>query len=286
MVPDPIPLVDPVRRFVLFTNAKCGGTTLKSWYFANLDIARLEQRPVAFLRAFGPRYCWRHFRYGRKATPRGAGLRDVARVRRMTTFFRKAFCAPTLEAGVDGYFKFAVVRHPEDRVVSGYIDKVCGEDREAPWVQEMLAKAGEGGAISFNGFLDYLETADEAGIDPHWRRQSYILDGHRMDAWVRLEHLAEDFGRIGPRVGEAHLDVFSRRLQSNLYDPAKMEAALAADMPAMSSRDVTAWAEKHGAFPPKEAFLTDATRSRIRRIFAKDFDLLPYGAAGAAPEET
>ncbi|MBP7001964.1 sulfotransferase family 2 domain-containing protein [Amaricoccus sp.] len=277
MVPDPIPLVDPVRRFVLFTNAKCGGTTLKSWFFANLDLPRLEQRPVGFLRAFGLRYAWKHFRFGRKATPRGAGLRDVAKVRRMTNYYRKAFCAPAVEAGIDGYFKFAVVRHPEDRVVSGFVDKVCGEDRGEPFVQAMLAKAGQDGAISFEGFLDYLETADEATMDPHWRRQSYILDGHAMDAWVRLEHLADDFARVGERVGTAHLDVFSRRLQSNVYDPATMQAALDADMPAMRSSDIVAWAATHGAFPPKEAFLTEATRSRIRRIFARDFDLLPYG---------
>lgn len=283
MVPDPIPLVDPARRFVLFTNAKCGGTTLKSWFFANLDIPRLEQRPMAFLRAFGPRYAWRHFRYGRKATPRGAALRDVAAVRKMTTFYRRAFCAPAMEAGVADYFKFAVVRHPEDRVVSGFVDKVCGEDRDERWVKEMLAIAGQDGAITFDGFLDYLETADEATIDPHWRRQSYILDGHRIDAWVRLEHLAEDFAAIGPRVGTAHLDVFSRKLQSNRYDPAAFEAAMAADMPARSSTEVIDWAARHGAFPPKEAFLTDAIRTRIRRIFARDFDLLPYGGAEDAP---
>lgn len=283
MVPNPIPLVDPVRRFVLFTNAKCGGTTLKSWFFANLDIPALEQRPVRFLRAFGPRYAWRHFRYGRKTTPRGEGLRDVPKVRRMTTFYRQAYCAPAIEAGVADHFKFAVVRHPEDRVVSGYIDKVCGEDSKERWVQEMIAAAGRDGTISFDGFLDYLETIDEAKLDPHWRRQTYILDGHRIDAWVRLERLAEDFAAIGPRVGEAHLDVFARKLQSNRYDPAAFEAAMAADMPARSSVEVGEWAARHGAFPPKEAFLTPATRTRIRRIFARDFDILPYGGADDAP---
>jgi len=34
-----MPLVDPVHRFILFTNAKCGGTTLKAWFFDNLDLA-------------------------------------------------------------------------------------------------------------------------------------------------------------------------------------------------------------------------------------------------------
>jgi hypothetical protein len=35
MRPDanPVPLLDPVRKFVLFTNGKCGGTTIKTWFF-------------------------------------------------------------------------------------------------------------------------------------------------------------------------------------------------------------------------------------------------------------
>jgi hypothetical protein len=274
-VPSPVPLVDPVRRFVLFTNAKCGGTTLKSWFFANLDLPRLERRPLAFLRAFGPRFALRHLRAGRRRTLRGPELGDVDRVRGMTNYYRNAFCEPRLRAGVEGYFKVAVVRHPEDRVVSGFVDKICGEDRGRPWVRAVVEAAGTGGAISFEQFLGYLESVDEADCDPHWRRQSYILDGHRIDAWVRLERLAEDFGGLGPRLGAEHLGVFARRLQSNRYDPAA-GAPEAGDMTASRSSEVAAWAERHGHFPPKEAFLTPATRARIRRIFAKDFALLPY----------
>jgi len=277
--PNPTPLVDPVRRFVLFTNAKCGGTTLKSWFFANLDLPALERRPLAFLRAFGPAFALRHLRRGRRNTLRGAALRDETAVRRMTNYYRAAFCQPALRAGIEDHFKVAVVRHPEDRLVSGFVDKFCGEDRDEPWVRAVVAAAGTDGAISFAQFLDYLERVDDPACDPHWRRQSYILDGRRIDAWVRLERLAEDFAAIGPRVGAAHLGVVERRLQSNRYDPALAAAAMTADMQALSSAEVVAWAEAHGGFPPKEAFLTDATRARIRRIYARDFALLPYDDA-------
>jgi hypothetical protein len=37
-----------------------------------------------------------------------------------------------------------------------------------------------------------------------------------------------------------------------------------------------AWVDRHGAFPPKEAFLTEAVRARIRRVYARDFEALPY----------
>lgn len=271
----PTPLVDPLRRFVLFTNAKCGGTTLKSWFFANLDLPALERRPLRFLRAFGAAYAWRHLRGG-KATPRAASLSDEDQVRRLTNFYRAAFCRPALAAGVEDHFKLAVVRHPEDRVVSAYVDKICGDDRHEPWVRAVVEAGGAHGEISFNAFLDYLETVDEARCDPHWRRQSYVFEGHRIDAWVRLERLEEDFRKVGPRVGADHIDVFRRKLQSNRYDPALAAAAAAADMPSRGSSEIIAWRERHGAFPPKEAFLTEATRARIRRIYARDFAMLPY----------
>lgn len=270
----PVPMVDPVHRFVLFTNGKCGGTTLKTWFFANLDLAGLERRPLALVRAFGPNYAWRHYRAGRRILPRGAQLHEVEAIRRFTNFYRRAYCTPALARdAARGFYAFAVVRHPEDRVVSGYVDKICGEDRDEPWVRNVVSRGG--GSISFNEFLDYLEFVDEAACDPHWRRQTYIFGDRRMDAFVRLEHLAEDFRKIARGVGEAG-GVFDHKRQSNRYDPALTAAAMAADAPSMSSDQVIAWAAEHGAFPPKEAFLTEPVRARIRRIYARDFDLLPY----------
>lgn len=273
----PVPMIDPVHRFVLFTNGKCGGTTLKTWFFANLDLPGLERRPIEMLQSFGPRYAWRHFRLGRRIVPRGAKLTDVDAVRRFTNYYRRAYCVPALATGsASGYYNLAAVRHPEDRVVSGYVDKICGEDRNEAWVRDVVAQGGKDGAISFNGFLDYLEFVDETACDPHWRRQSYIFGARRMDAFVRLEHLEDDFRKVAHRVGGAHLGVFAEKRQSNRYDPAMTAAAMAADMPNRSSEEVIAWASRHGAFPPKEAFLTDAVRARIRRVFARDFDVLPY----------
>jgi hypothetical protein len=144
-----------------------------------------------------------------------------------------------------------------------------------------VERGGRDGAISFNGFLDYLESIDEEDCDPHWQRQSYIFGERRMDAFVRLESLTEDFARIAPRVGGAHLAVFDAKRQSNRYDRDAWAAAMDFDMPDRSSHEVMAWVDRHGAFPPKEAFLTEAVRARIRRLYAQDFEALPY--AGRPP---
>ena len=74
---NPMPLVDPVRRFVLYTNAKCGGTTLKTWFFENVGFPTLHWRPATLFPAFGPAYAMAHLRRGAwlafRATSAGRG---------------------------------------------------------------------------------------------------------------------------------------------------------------------------------------------------------------------
>ena len=94
---NPMPLVDPVHRFVLFTNAKCGGTTLKAWFFENLDFATLHRRPATLVGAFGPAYAAAHLRRGwrlaRRAARAAPGSSDhKERLRAFVTFYRRAYC--------------------------------------------------------------------------------------------------------------------------------------------------------------------------------------------------
>lgn len=277
-VRSPEPMVDPVHRFVLFTNAKCGGTTLKRWFFTNLDLAGLERNPVRLAAAFGPGFAARHLMRGRKWTPRGEALRDSEALRLATNAYRKSYCVRALLSGAtEGFFRFAVVRDPAPRLVSAYLDKFCGEDRDRPWVRSVVDQAGTNGDITFDRFLDYLAAVDDENCNPHWRRQTYVLEGHKIDAWVRLERIAEDFAAIGGRVGGAHLDIFGARLQA--APSAKLSWGDRPPLNAAPTSEIAAWRAEHGAFPPKEALLTDATRARIREIYAADYAALPYKEA-------
>lgn len=272
-----IPLVDPVRRFILYTNAKCGGTSLKAWFFANLDLPRLAFDPVGLTRRFGTRFAWRYYTRGRRLTPRGDEIRDAERLRRMAAFYRRSFSGPHIDAGrTEEFFKFAVVRRPEERVVSAFIDKFCGEDRDKPFSRSVVAAAGRDGDITFDRFLSFLEGMDDATADPHWRRQVHVFGGRRIDAYVRLEHMAADFATLAPRIGGdpwGHLDF---RLQTNPFVAAPLDPAELVGFPARPTADIVAWREARGAFPPKSAFLTPDTLARIRRIYAADYAMPPY----------
>lgn len=274
-IPSPQPLVDPVNRIVLFTNAKCAGTTCKRWFFTNLDLAAQERRPIRFVGAFGLRYALRHLRYGRTVTPRGEGLSDVQTLRRMTSYYRRAYCIPALEAGTtETFFRFAVVRNPEDRLVSAYFDKFCGADRGQPWVRKVVEEAGSEGEITFDRFLDYLEATPQEHCNAHWRRQTHVLAGHRVDAYVRMERMLDDLRGIADRIGAAHFHVFEERLQTSPSGPGPI--AEIGSLASTRAGVIADWVERNGAYPPKAALLTDATRARIRRIYAEDYAALPY----------
>ena len=112
------------------------------------------------------------------------------------------------------YFRVCVARDPYRRIVSAYLDKVCGDGRGAGWVQAVIHEAGCDGALSFEQLLGYLEAVNERVCNPHWRRQTYVLDDQRVDAFVRVERLQEEMSMLADIVGTAHLPMLGERLQT------------------------------------------------------------------------
>ena len=280
-----MPLVDPVRRFILFTNPKCGGTTLKAWFFNNLDMGTLHRRPAHLLWTYGAGFFHRHLRRGRLMAlkvPRSASLSEYseehkAALRRFISFYRNTFCSRVMQSDeAEDYFRICVVRNPYDRVVSAYLDKFCSEGRygrEAPYVREMLGGLGRAD-LTFRQFLAYLRTTDEEAFATHWRRQTYLLEGQRIDAFVRLEALHDEMARHAKVVGADHLPILRKKLQAT---PAVAgHGKPVRDMTDVSSLEIAARRLASGAFPPRASFLTPEAREQIREIYALDFERLPY----------
>jgi Sulfotransferase family len=204
----PLPLINPLRNFVLFTNAKCGGTTMKAWFLQTLDRDRSMRDPVSAIRHFGLGFAlkWYLDRNRFRSMPASTIWGNTEVLRRFITFYRRAYCARHM-ARIDdgGMFRFAVVRNPYDRLVSGFVDKFCGGDLQKPWVQDIVnsagAMSGGGHTISFAQFLDYLSTTDESRINPHWRRQTYVLDDVEAYRVCRRPHFLGGWGLWDVRVG-------------------------------------------------------------------------------------
>ena len=282
---NPMPLVDPVHRFILFTNAKCGGTTLKAWFFENLGLGSLHRRPAHLLWNYGPRFSNRYRRLGRELAskvpthPGTSGYTHayLTALLDFTNFYRRAFCLPAIKARWSAdYFRICVTRNPYDRCVSGYLDKLCGEGkfgREAPYVRSMLHELGRP-ELTFREFLAYLRSVDDEQCATHWRRQTFVLEGQRVDAFVRLEALHAEMAQHAGVVGPEKLHLLQHKLQVTSAS-SKAESSIP-DMTDVSNLRIAESRAALGFFPSPASFLTPETRQLISEIYEADFKLLPY----------
>lgn len=93
------------------------------------------------------------------------------------------------------HFKFAFVRNPWDRLVSGWMNKVVESNffgfDEAELVQMR----------KFENFIDYVAGLDMEKCDRHVALQSSLIDLNNVDFVGRMERFDADFGVVLDRIG-------------------------------------------------------------------------------------
>ena len=109
----------------------------------------------------------------------------------------------------DGYFKFAFVRNPWDRLVSCYLQKLGpGRRRRAPLGRTQSGdKLREG--MHFSEFATAVCEIPDTEANPHFRSQHIVLyggtDSLLPDFIGRFENLQEDFARVTAKIGAPDL---------------------------------------------------------------------------------
>ncbi|MSY17465.1 MAG: hypothetical protein F2675_06085, partial [Actinobacteria bacterium] len=99
--------------------------------------------------------------------------------------------------------RFAVVRDPAARLLSGYLEKIRQGLQQSVPIFEILSAQGrapESAAdISFADFIDVIGAQTSRDQDPHWRRQADHLGLPEMkyDALIHLEQLGDSWHQIG-----------------------------------------------------------------------------------------
>jgi hypothetical protein len=279
---DPLPLVNTNRKFILFINSKCGGTSLKSWFLQTLDVENTFCSVSSAVSNFGLRFVinwylhWQRHSFeicnGKRILDNDIYLRHFITVHREST--RKML--PHIIRSPDWY-KFAVVRNPYDRLVSAFVDKFCGPGLMQPWVQSVIRDVGSDNddgkpGINFIQFIEYLEGQDMDSTNRHWRRQSYILESVKLDRLVNLDRLADELPAIEQQLGLPHINLKSAR-QSNVYE--ENASAGLSFVGNLSNTRLMEYRDKTGAFPVKRLFYNDNLRSRVHELYRDDFELLP-----------
>lgn len=97
------------------------------------------------------------------------------------------FKVPYRSQDYKGYFKFAFVRNPWDRVVSCYCNKILRKNHTA--FQECYDK-------DFDYFVQFINKQDLHEADPHIRLQSTLFPLNEMDFIGRFETFTQDLQYI------------------------------------------------------------------------------------------
>ncbi len=149
----------------------------------------------------------------------------------------------------DKYFRFCFVRNPYTKILSCYLDKICGEKRA-----RYLSKLGVEGKneLSLAEFLRLLRNRRNLYRNPHWAPQSYLIrpDTIRYSFIGRFEHLHD------------HLQALTRRLGCEHF------------MERMSGISVTH--HRTGAGERVRKFIGPEEARLIREIYDRDFTFFAY----------
>lgn len=270
----PVPLVDPVRKFALYTNGKCGGTSVKEWFLKNIDFFSLYKKPFFTILNFNLIfYLVLVLRFSRfRAINSSINNKEI---RKAIDFYRKYFSTKKANDKKEKFKVILVTRNPYERVVSAFVDKFCGEDMNTKMVNEVISKKRRGEEFSFHDFLNYLISEPEERQDPHWRRQTYVVDNINIDFFVRLESIKEDLTSLSWLVGDENLYLLNKKRQSNNYRR-NLEWSKY-DVAELSQKDIIRIASKIGSFPDYSDFLEKVEiRDKVEVIYSKDFEVLPY----------
>lgn len=109
-----------------------------------------------------------------------------------------------------GYFRFALVRNPLDRILSAYWEKfvVARDDfgrHSYPVMCEIQdcteEKIDFERGITFREFVEYLSGQDPVELDTHWRPQYLYLAGLRYDQIFPMERISKVLDELERRTG-------------------------------------------------------------------------------------
>lgn len=251
----PKPLVDPVNKLIVFWMHRCGSTTAQLWFFG---VCGWEKRMKGLgASALAPQWYEEH----------------------KETYENLAACYRD-----PSFLKVAVVRDPLARAVSAYsvvTDTKTGSQWRA--VARSVEAPDDERRLSFDEFLDFLETEDLAAANYHWRLQTaqdwYDLALPDIE-FARVESLQADLDRLCRRMDKKPVTMRMNSAQTKIDDrlgDVEVSALVRSDFARLFGHD------RRGVirFPNFSRFLNARTVARIAKLYARDFQVLGYKAEPA-----
>jgi hypothetical protein len=141
-----------------------------------------------------PKFIW--FRVAKVGTRTTLSTLD----RLGTTYhLREGFSFAYDAKALEGYFKFAFVRNPWDRIVSCWYHKIVRANKKDPNRKRIPGFANTTG--EFEEFVSFLETRDLATCNIHFRLQTRLVPIDDIDFLGRFERFETDLNTVLGHLG-------------------------------------------------------------------------------------
>jgi hypothetical protein len=268
------PMVLPEKKLFLLTNGKCGGTSLHRWFFMLLDEPLMSRGFYDLTKNFSLQFALKMM-YIKRFKSEIINSNKDSDFRKFISLYRSTVCEKWLPKMHGNEFKkIWVVRDPVERCLSAYLDKFVGMDVSKKFVKDVIDFFPGQDGISFNQFIEYLELEDNDKCNGHWRRQSYIADHVGGDIKIiRLENFDDDVGNVLPKSSFLNFPSLPSR---NVNEKFSDFAHLTRPAFKVDNNELIIFKRENGVLPPKSSFLEPGLVERIKKIYERDYELLPY----------
>lgn len=179
------------------------------------------------------------------------------------------------------FLKIAIVRNPLMRAVSSFsvvTDSISGSQWRA--VARSIAEPDPDRRLTFNEFIDFLETEELTTANYHWRLQTAqdwydrALPGVQL---VRVETLQDDLNRMCGLLGQKPIPMKQSSATTKVREDLTgidVAALTRAEFARLFGRD------RRGViqFPDYSQFLTAETVARLTKLYGRDMTTLGYNA--------
>ncbi|MFK7901042.1 MAG: sulfotransferase family 2 domain-containing protein [Cyclobacteriaceae bacterium] len=165
---------------------------IKHFYFNKYLVTPLSKKRYPLCYHFANKILW----YRTYKTGTTTILDRLSKSCKKDEFIHSSFVG-FLPSMYKNYFKFAFVRHPEDRFVSAWRDKIIKRRNHFNLSDEEHQLFKENIGL----FIDWIDKMKIGDSDQHFSGQHTLIDLNNIDFIGRFETFEEDFEYIAKRTG-------------------------------------------------------------------------------------